>query len=858
MSRARSQAGCVLGCTAILLLYSGAFGPARAAAGPAWTIEAAPNWLAPIDPAAPAGSADAASVARGCRHLLYDHQVRVTDHQVEHYTRWVREIVNETGLRSTSQINVEFDATFQVLALHSINVIRGAKTLPRLEPTAVRIVQREHDLEKQIYDGRQSAVVFLDDLRVGDVVEFAYTVRGADPTLGGRYADALTLGLSEPIERLHARLVFPHARRLRVALVGADQERDELAPVQRRAGDDDEYVWDLRKLKAYPPHAEAPRWYQAYPWVQLSEFESWSDVASWGRRLFDVKPNPAGAVHAWARQTLAAAHSPDEFILRAIRFVQDEIRYVGIEVGMARRQPANPDLVFERRFGDCKDKATLLVTMLREGGIAADPALVSTAFGPELDRWAPSPNAFNHVIVRLIGTGDQVYWADATVLLQGGGLDRLRFSSLRSALPLADGTRDLEPLAEAPVQDTSYVIKDHFVIAKPDTKDETYLDSERIYHGTMADDVRAESHSMSAAEFAKHYLDKYQPDFPGIRESAKLEQSDDRERNELRVVAHFAIPRLWSWRESEGCYAASFFPVGWERLLRAPPSTEAVPIAWVYPLQMRYEISVDLPFDLTPTSADVHASGPAFDYHVISDYEHRRLHYAYDLVSRTKVVLPSQRDAHAEAVDRVAATFRRTITHRKRPADGPNWSAIVAALGCVPFLLFLTYRVYRYEPRASAAPRTGDARVIGGWLAPLGFSLLALPVYHVRDLISAGRLIFSRAQWTALTTPGLSNYKPELAVMCVADFVVEAGLLAYSCAVVLLFFRRKRLLRLHFAAYVAAFVAYLLCDYFTVIALDASSVRPGSWIRIANAVLWGGAWSWYLARSRRAAETFVF
>jgi transglutaminase-like putative cysteine protease len=101
--------------------------------------------------------------------------------------------------------------------------------------------------------------------------------------------------------------------------------------------------------------------------------------------------------------------------------VQDEVRYLGIELGTYSHTPTGPSKVFERRFGDCKDKTLLLATVLNELGIDARPALVNTDARRALDGWQPSPYAFDHVIVRA-ELGGKTYWLDPTTPYQRGTL----------------------------------------------------------------------------------------------------------------------------------------------------------------------------------------------------------------------------------------------------------------------------------------------------------------------------------------------------------------------------------------------------------------------------------------------------
>jgi hypothetical protein len=91
--------------------------------------------------------------------------------------------------------------------MHSVSVRRGDARIDRLDESAVRTTDREPNLDAQLYYGRQTAILFVQDLRIGDVLECEYTIRGRDPTMAGHTASVFVLGLNEPVDRVHARLV---------------------------------------------------------------------------------------------------------------------------------------------------------------------------------------------------------------------------------------------------------------------------------------------------------------------------------------------------------------------------------------------------------------------------------------------------------------------------------------------------------------------------------------------------------------------------------------------------------------------------------------------------------------------------
>src|SRR5688500_15976321 len=137
--------------------------------------------------------------------------------------------------------------------------------------------------------------------------------------------------------------------------------------------------------------------------------------------------------------------SPEQRTVAALRFVQDEIRYLGIELGRYSHQPTSPAKVFARRFGDCKDKSLLLATLLKSMGVDAVPALVHSSEGKSLDAKQPSPFAFDHVIVQAKPAG-KTYWCDTTISYQRGGLHKYYEPPYERALVKRAGTVELEKI----------------------------------------------------------------------------------------------------------------------------------------------------------------------------------------------------------------------------------------------------------------------------------------------------------------------------------------------------------------------------------------------------------------------------
>jgi len=140
---------------------------------------------------------------------------------------------------------------------------------------------------------------------------------------------------------------------------------------------------------------------------------SWEGLAVWLNRLYDGKYGLTTAAMDQVNALLDSAATDQRKIQWIYAFLQKSTRYVAIEFGLGGWQPFSAQSVFDNRYGDCKDLSTLMVSMVREVGIEAYPALLRTRDLGLVRTEFPS-NQFNHVITFVPGTDDTV-WLDCTV-----------------------------------------------------------------------------------------------------------------------------------------------------------------------------------------------------------------------------------------------------------------------------------------------------------------------------------------------------------------------------------------------------------------------------------------------------------
>lgn len=140
-----------------------------------------------------------------------------------------------------------------------------------------------------------------------------------------------------------------------------------------------------------PPAGQSP---------PVREFLSWHGMGSWYLDLARNRRDASPAIKQKVAELTASKTTPLEKMQALAAFVQSNIRYVAIELGIGGFQPHAASEVFTQRFGDCKDKSTLLSTLLHEAGVESYYVLVNSRRGSVTDQ-TPPYNAFDHVILAI-------------------------------------------------------------------------------------------------------------------------------------------------------------------------------------------------------------------------------------------------------------------------------------------------------------------------------------------------------------------------------------------------------------------------------------------------------------------------
>ena len=511
----------------------------------------APAWVKPakidLNGKPPEGSASG-----GIFPLLTDEQAHVGEKSL--FAHYARKFLSPSGVQEGSKITIAFDPAYETVTLNQLVVYRNGQPIDRLNTQEIKVIQREEGLDRHLYDGRLSAVLLLEDIRPGDVLEYAYTIQGENPIMYGHYVQGWSTRWSDPLLHLHYRLVCPADHKLQIKCHGPELPHTETS---HDGLVEDE--WDETDVPAVVSDGDLPSWYEPWGWIQITDFQTWRDVSEWAREFMPVASEvPDELRKEVAAIRLASGGDSKKQALAALRYVQSNIRYLGLEVGIHSNQPYPIDVVLQRRFGDCKDKALLLCAMIRQLGMDANPALVETNSRETIQDWLPTASAFNHAVVAL-DLNHHTYWLDPTRSNQGGTLDTLFFPAFGKALIVKQGTEALANIQPSGMADASEDITESYGFS--DYTGEGTLNVHTVFHGRNADSMRGIIAESSPDELQKRFLNYYGTQYPDIQASAPPHFVDDLEKDELVCDESYTLSRFWQpHTDDDGYLYGTFFP----------------------------------------------------------------------------------------------------------------------------------------------------------------------------------------------------------------------------------------------------------------------------------------------------------
>ena len=373
-----------------------------------------------------------------------------------HYLAY--KVLTQKGAEGWDAIGVAWEPWHEERPEVRARVITPDNAVHPLDPKTITDTPAREEDEKTYGDGRVLRAP-LPAIAPGSVVEEEEVSKETAPFFGAGVLVQSYFGRMVPTQQLKLTIDAPTSLPLKYSL----RLLPDVKPKKTELNGRTQIILEhgpmdaLDEVEDYLPGDAA-----AQPEITFSTGASWQAMAEGYAKIVDEKALPK-EVEGLVSRLLSGKTTREEKAAEVLQYLSKEIRYTGVEFGDAAIIPHPPAETLKHRYGDCKDKATLAVAMLRAAGIPAYVALLNAGSRRDVDPDLPGMGLFDHAIVYAPGSPD--LWMDPTD-------ERARLGQLpntdqgRLALVARPESARLVPIPEASSRDNLIVEKRDFFLAE--------------------------------------------------------------------------------------------------------------------------------------------------------------------------------------------------------------------------------------------------------------------------------------------------------------------------------------------------------------------------------------------------------
>jgi tetratricopeptide (TPR) repeat protein len=373
-------------------------------------------------------------------------------------------VQSEAGVQQWGQLQEGYNSANERVEIPYVRVLKEDGSVVKAGDDAVQDLSAPVEREAPVYTDYRQKHITVPGLRPGEVLEYDMVTVIHTPLAAGQFwadydFDKSNISLDETVDvdvpagrplklkckpGMDAKITEENGRRVYHWSSSHLEREDDAAKAKEK---------DQKKKKRHPGEDR--------PDIQLTTFESWEQVGRWYASLEKDRRAPSPEVRAKAQELTKGLNGDLQKTEALYDFVAKNFRYVSLSLGVGRYQPHAASEVLHDQYGDCKDKHTLLASLLDAEGLHASSVLINSS--RKLDPDVPSPSQFDHVITMLLlGKEKEEVWMDTTSEVAPF---RLLAYSLRNkqalVIPPADPPSSMVPRlentpADTPMPDTEF------------------------------------------------------------------------------------------------------------------------------------------------------------------------------------------------------------------------------------------------------------------------------------------------------------------------------------------------------------------------------------------------------------------
>ena len=313
-------------------------------------------------------------------------------------------VQSQAGVQDLAVLTFRYTSYNDTVDLEYVRVKKPDGTVVVTPETNVQDMTAEVTRLAPMYSDVREKHVTVKALGVGDVLEYAVRYRTIRPEVRGQFWYQYSFFKYKIAKDEELEISVPRDKYVKV-------KSPDYPPQIKDDGARRTYIWKTSNLVAKDREESGNEQESLPPSVQLTTFRDWAEVGGWYEELQRPQLAVTPQIQAKVAELTKGLTSDDAKIRALYDYVSTHFHYVSLSFGIGRYQPHAAEEALENEYGDCKDKHTLLATLLKAAGYDAWPALINSS--RKIDPDVPSPGQFDHVIT-VVPRGNSLIWLDTT------------------------------------------------------------------------------------------------------------------------------------------------------------------------------------------------------------------------------------------------------------------------------------------------------------------------------------------------------------------------------------------------------------------------------------------------------------
>ena len=349
-------------------------------------------------------------------------------------TRRVAKIFNEDG-KGLAEVSIPYMRGRDDVTIHHARTLTPDGKVVELNTNEIiRDVPPPSAVDAGLYVDARLMYFTLPAVSDGCIIDYAYSTNNLGHVMQGEFWRQVYFQGQHPVQYYRFTVHIPKKKHLYYQISGAPAASEDfqsggsfldIKPTTTEDNYTRTYTFEARDVPALKDEYLMPAPQDLAYNISISSLGSWDELATWYATLIREQDEITPKIEERTKQLLSGAWTRKEKVKRLYEYVATNIQYYGYELGIWAIKPYTADRVLEVGAGDCKDKTTLLSTMLASAGINAYPVLISAGDmrgvnahlsdgGAEVEA-VPSLAYFNHMILVVEGDKDnELIWLDPT------------------------------------------------------------------------------------------------------------------------------------------------------------------------------------------------------------------------------------------------------------------------------------------------------------------------------------------------------------------------------------------------------------------------------------------------------------